>query len=256
MDTRTAKYIETLHPNARDWAKAFLLAVSDSDILPLGHTVRIVSGNRTWAEQDALYAQGRTKPGRTVTNARGGQSNHNFGLAFDVGVFKGEKYLGESPIYEKLGPVGEGIGLEWGGRWKSRVDRPHYQVKTGLSVSSLRALMLRGEPLPVPAYGGSAKPPLSDEVDVYDGCARTGIEAFLSDGRVWVGLRKFVDRFGGKILQATSSNYVVELDDERITLSGTLRDGSGYVKFADLNRVLGWGYTYEAYRLTIITGGD
>lgn len=258
MDTRTAKNIESLHPNARDWAKAFLLAVDAADVLPPGHTVRIISGNRTWAEQDELYAQGRTKNPNlpTVTNARGGQSNHNFGIAFDVGVFKGEKYLGASPLYAALGPIGEGIGLEWGGHWKSRIDQPHYQVKTGLKPSDLRALMLRGKPLPVPEYGGSAQPPPSDDVEVYDNAEKTAIEAFFHDGRVWVGLRKFVDRFGGEVLQTNGNNFVVQIDDERISIEGTLRDGSGFAKFADLNRVLGWGYVYEGRRLTILTGGQ
>ena len=56
-------------------------------------TVKVISGHRTWEEQDALYAKGRTKPGKRVTNARGGYSNHNFGTAVDFAVFKGSVYL-------------------------------------------------------------------------------------------------------------------------------------------------------------------
>lgn len=55
------------------------------------------SGLRTYEEQNALYAQGRTAPGNKVTNAKGGFSNHNFGIAFDIGIFEGAKYLGDSP---------------------------------------------------------------------------------------------------------------------------------------------------------------
>ena len=62
-----------------------------------GITINVIGGLRTYEEQNELFAQGRTKPGRIVTNARGGFSNHNFGIALDVGVFEGANYLGESP---------------------------------------------------------------------------------------------------------------------------------------------------------------
>ncbi len=61
----------------------------------------------------SFCAQGRTKPGRIVTNARGGFSNHNFGIAFDVGVFEGANYLGESPKYKAVSALGMDLGLEW-----------------------------------------------------------------------------------------------------------------------------------------------
>jgi peptidoglycan LD-endopeptidase CwlK len=64
-----------------------------------------------------------------VTKARGGFSNHNFGIAFDVGVFEGDKYRGESPKYKAVGALGEELGLEWGGRWTSIIDQPHFQLR-------------------------------------------------------------------------------------------------------------------------------
>src|SRR6267143_4773191 len=67
-------------------------------------------------------------PGRVVTNARGGFSNHNFGIAFDVGVFEGANYLGESPKYQAVGALGMDLGLEWGGNWKTFLDEPHFQL--------------------------------------------------------------------------------------------------------------------------------
>jgi len=57
-----------------------------------------------------LYAQGRTKPGNKVTNARGGYSNHNFGIAFDIGVFEGTSYKGDSPKYRAVGMFRRGVG--------------------------------------------------------------------------------------------------------------------------------------------------
>lgn len=263
MDSRTKKNIDSLHPRAQVWAKAFLSAIDEANVLPEGYSVRIISGNRTFAEQDALFAQGRSRRhdemGRTldvVTNARGGQSNHNFGIAFDIGIFnaKGD-YLGSSDLYSVLGPIGEEVGLEWGGRWKSFKDTPHYQVKTGLSTAQLRALVLRGQSVPVPAYKGeSPVTPRPDFVEVFDGEKKTLIDAYLEQGRVWVAIRPFVNRFGGEILEVSPTSFSVELHEEQVTMPGTIRKGVGFVKFADLNRVLDWGFSYEAGRLTIQTG--
>lgn len=254
MDSRTKKNIETLHPNAREWALAHLQAIEASGKLPPGFSVRIISGTRTWEEQDALYAQGRTTPGTVVTNARGGQSNHNFGIAWDLGIFDAKKnYLRASPLYAEIGPVGEEIGLEWGGRWQSFRDLPHYQVRTGLKISELRALVIRGRDIPVPEYGGSASPP-SDEVEVYDGEEKTDVEAFLDGGRVWVAVRPFVQRFGGEVLEVDGMVFTLELDSEKVSIPGVVKNGRGFAKFADLNRVLDWGYLFEGRRLTILTG--
>ncbi|WP_422631181.1 M15 family metallopeptidase [Pseudomonas silesiensis] len=89
-----------------------------------GITIKIISGLRTYEEQDALYARGRPDNGPTVTNAKGGQSNHNFGIAFDIGIFEGGKYLGNSPKYKAVGVLAMDLGLEWGGNWKSFKDEP------------------------------------------------------------------------------------------------------------------------------------
>ncbi len=89
----------------------------------------VISGLRAYEEQNDLYEQGRSKPGKIVTNARAGFSNHNFGIAFDVGVFEGTKYLDESPKYKAIGALGIELGLEWGGNWKSIQDEPHFQLR-------------------------------------------------------------------------------------------------------------------------------
>ena len=110
-----------------------------------GTTIEVVQGLRTYAEQDALYAQGRTKPGKKVTNARGGQSNHNFGLAVDVCPFVGGKPNWDAPpaTWERIGEAGEAEGLEWGGNWSSIVDMPHLQLP-GMSVATCRKLYEAG----------------------------------------------------------------------------------------------------------------
>ena len=92
-------------------------------------TIKIISGLRTYAEQDTLYEQGRTTPGKKVTKAKGGQSNHNFGTAFDIGVFRGRSYIEDSPDYAKVGAIGVELGLEWGGNWITLQDQPHFELR-------------------------------------------------------------------------------------------------------------------------------
>ena len=66
---------------------------------------------------------------KEVTGADAGHSNHNFEIAFDIGVFEGKHYLGESPIYKAVAVLGKQLGLSWGGDWKSRKDEPHYELR-------------------------------------------------------------------------------------------------------------------------------
>lgn len=139
-DNRSWKNIVTLNEKAKTLCLKWLEECRKS-ALP----VVVICGTRTYKEQDELYAQGRTKAGNIVTNARGGQSNHNFGLAWDFGVFDsvnenggGGKYHGEDPVYHLAGAIAEDLGLEWGGSWKGIVDEPHIQLKTGLTIAQMR----------------------------------------------------------------------------------------------------------------------
>ena len=146
LDQRTGKNIATLVPKAQAVARTFIISASEA-MRAKGVEVKIISGTRTYAEQNALYAKGRTAPGPKVTNARGGYSNHNFGVAFDIGLFKAGKYLEESPLYAECGKIGEACGLEWGGRWQSFPDEPHYQLKTGLTLAQMRGRIAQGTPI-------------------------------------------------------------------------------------------------------------
>lgn len=97
----------------------------------------VTSTLRTWDEQDALFAQGRTRPGKRVTDARGGQSWHNFGRALDVAFMVGGRVTWDGP-WQTVGVIGEAIGLEWGGRFP-KPDRPHFQWRAGLTLAAARA---------------------------------------------------------------------------------------------------------------------
>jgi peptidoglycan L-alanyl-D-glutamate endopeptidase CwlK len=111
-----------------------------ADLRAQGINVMVTSGYRSFAEQNALYAQGRTKPGNIVTNARGGQSLHNYGLAVDVvpiGANGQPNWNVPNSTWQKIGAAGKRQGMEWGGDWTSFVDRPHFQMTAGRSISSL-----------------------------------------------------------------------------------------------------------------------
>jgi lysozyme family protein len=132
-DSRSEKNIATLLPRVRPFARALIEKAANQGII-----IKVTSGSRSFAEQDELFAQGRTKRGKIVSNARGGFSNHNFGIAFDVTIFKGstdpEKAttpVFESPVYKAIGALGTELGLEWGGNWKTIVDEPHFQLRPG-----------------------------------------------------------------------------------------------------------------------------
>ena len=96
-----------------------------------GLPIQIGECFRSVKEQDALYAQGRTAPGSIVTNARGSSysSMHQWGVAFDFYRDDGKgAFNEEDAFFKKVGAVGKSIGLEWGGDWKSIVDKPHFQL--------------------------------------------------------------------------------------------------------------------------------
>lgn len=141
-DPRSQKNMATLLEPVRPYALALIQKAAANGI-----TIKIISGLRTYAEQDALYAQGRTTEGKIVTNAKGGESNHNFGIAFDVGVFESNKYLPDSPKYKAVGVLGAELGLDWGGNWKTIEDQPHFQLRpnwaTGLSEGKMLAELRR-----------------------------------------------------------------------------------------------------------------
>jgi peptidoglycan L-alanyl-D-glutamate endopeptidase CwlK len=143
IDPRSAAAIATLLPAAQRAARALLAAANDGQ-LGAGIVVKIICGTRTYAEQTALYAQGRTAPGPIVTDAPAGYSNHNFGIAFDVGIFNGDVYLDDSPLYAKVGALGRAQGLDWGGDWTTFTDEPHFQLRWSGSLAEARALVALG----------------------------------------------------------------------------------------------------------------
>lgn len=142
FDARSENNLRTLALRAQRPAREFLARVRAA-----GLHARIISGTRTYAMQDALYRQGRFgNPGPRVTNARGGQSNHNFGIAWDIGIFTAAGgYVTDGPPYDDAAAAGAAPELEWGGAWVSFVDKPHWQLATGLTLAELRTRFESGD---------------------------------------------------------------------------------------------------------------
>ena len=154
-----SRNLADLHPHMRMLAERLLARASQAGI-PL----TVICTLRSMAEQAELYAQGRTKPGAIVTNARPGYSYHNFGLAIDVVPTRllMTKNWGDTPDYrseadalwQELGSLGVDIGLTWGGDFTALKDRPHFEWSDGLSLPQLRA---------------GARPPMPNDISKQEG---------------------------------------------------------------------------------------
>lgn len=98
---------------------------------------RVTQALRTWDEQATLYAQGRTAPGKVVTNAKPGYSYHNFGMAVDLVpmIDLTPDWNTSHPVWQRLIQVGESVGLVSGSRWRTFPDWPHFQLTGSLPES-------------------------------------------------------------------------------------------------------------------------
>jgi len=150
IDERSAKNVATLHHKVQ---QLFRNWIAECQVLAkvYGYEYKAISGNRTWDEQAKLYSQGRTTAGKIVTNARPGYSNHNFGLAVDMGVFKDGKYLDAArpseseAFHRKAADIAKKYDIEWGGDWKTFKDFPHFEYKIGKTLAQMRDLIKEGK---------------------------------------------------------------------------------------------------------------
>lgn len=158
MDRITLERIALLHPKLRQEARSIYAEICDA--LKGKAMCRFAFTYRTTQEQDALYAQGRTKPGAKVTNARGGFSFHNYGLAVDIvlavdtdgnGSYETASwntsmdYDGDGKAdWIEVVTIFKQYGWDWGGDWKF-YDAPHFQKTFGLSIRDCIALNKAGK---------------------------------------------------------------------------------------------------------------
>lgn len=143
---RTIENLSSLNKKALAKLEPFVTAVEQA-MEKHGVKVEVISGLRSWVAQAALFAQGRTKPGRIVTKARPGSSWHNYGLAIDLGLFSNGVYLDEvdpkraDRLYQEIGTIATKHGIEWAGNWKSFTETPHFQKTFGLTLATAREKM-------------------------------------------------------------------------------------------------------------------
>lgn len=145
--------IEKLHPRLRSEALLIFRLINES-ILKGRAKVRFTHTLRTKQEQNELYALGRTKKGDIVTNAKGGDSFHNYGLAIDICLILDDKEASwdDKTDFDKDGiadwsevvAVFKQYGWEWGGDWHFK-DKPHFQKTFGRSITDLKKISLLEE---------------------------------------------------------------------------------------------------------------
>lgn len=129
----SSRSIHDLHPLFQAKAREFVEASKAA-----GLDVLVYCTYRDRAEQDELYTHGRTAPGKIVTNARAGQSAHNFGLAFDgVPLIAGKPAWDDHGAWKIYGQVAAAVGLEWAGTWVKFKEMPHIQMPAWKQVAGV-----------------------------------------------------------------------------------------------------------------------
>jgi peptidoglycan L-alanyl-D-glutamate endopeptidase CwlK len=131
-----SRSLDDLLPPVKERVEKFLNAAKAAGI-----DLLITSTYRDNASQNALYAQGRTKPGKIVTNAKAGQSLHNYRCAVDVvPIVAGKpRWDVKEEVWQQVGALGKAAGLEWAGDWKKFKEYPHFQYTGGLTLAQLQS---------------------------------------------------------------------------------------------------------------------
>jgi peptidoglycan L-alanyl-D-glutamate endopeptidase CwlK len=130
-----SRNLDDLAPPVKQRAQAFIEAAKAKGI-----DLLVTSTYRDHESQTALYNQGRTTPGKVVTNAKAGQSWHNHRCALDVvPLVNGKAIWNDNVVWMQIGEIGVACGLEWAGNWKTFKEFPHFQYTGGLTMAQLNA---------------------------------------------------------------------------------------------------------------------
>ena len=130
-----SRSLNDLIPLAKERVERFLSLCKDEGI-----DLLVTSTYRDNESQQALYEQGRTTAGKVVTNAKAGDSWHNWRCAVDVVPIVNGKpnWDGLHPVWDQIGKLGEQAGLEWAGRWRTFKELAHFQYTGGLTLTDLK----------------------------------------------------------------------------------------------------------------------
>ena len=138
---QNSRSLNDLHPKVKAMAEKFIDSCKKEGI-----DILVTSTYRDAESQNELYAQGRTKPGSKVTNAKAGQSWHNYRLAFDVVPLRNGKPVWntsgsvDGKLWARIGVLGKLAGLQWAGDWTGSLkEMAHFQYTGGLTLADLQA---------------------------------------------------------------------------------------------------------------------
>jgi peptidoglycan L-alanyl-D-glutamate endopeptidase CwlK len=187
--------INRCHPRLIDLSKKLVSACRGQGLI-----IGIGESFRTKEEQDALYAKGRTAPGNIVTNAKGSSysSHHQWGTAFDIYRSDGKGvYTDGDGFFEKVGKIGKSIGLEWGGDWKSPVDKPHFQLPDwGSTTARLKRMYGTPEKF-MDTWKGDVE--MVEESKIIINGKEKKVKRILKDGTNYIAIRDIADNLGYEI---------------------------------------------------------
>lgn len=209
IKAKSAVRLKGLHPAVSAAADKLIERCYTSGI-----PILITQGLRTFAEQDRLYAQGRTAAGSIVTNAKGGHSYHNYGLAVDFALLlpdgsdaswdmKRDGDHNGKADWQEVVQQAKALGFEWGGDWSSFKDYPHFQMSFGLTIGKLL-----GGAKPAPSAveaacklinreeGQTVTNTVSAVVNV-NGCKIAG--GYIKEGVTYVPVRAVAEALGASV---------------------------------------------------------
>jgi len=132
----SSRNLDDLLPAVKERVQKFLNAAKYAGI-----DLLVTSTYRDNESQNALYAQGRTAPGKIVTNAKAGQSFHNYCCAVDIVPLVNGKPVWDTSyqVWQTVGKLGKDAGLEWAGDWVTFKEFPHFQYTGGLNLAQLQS---------------------------------------------------------------------------------------------------------------------
>lgn len=184
--------INKCHPRLIELSKKLVSACRGQGLI-----IGIGESFRTKEEQDALYAKGRTTPGNIVTNAKGSSysSHHQWGTAFDIYRNDGKGvYTDGDGFFEKVGKIGKSIGLEWGGDWKSPVDKPHFQLPDwGSTTTRLKRMYGTPEKF-MDTWKGDVE--MVEESKIIINGKEKKVKRILKDGTNYIAIRDIAENLG------------------------------------------------------------
>lgn len=224
MSIKTAnRDVKSLKPLAQEAFNLFM-----EECKKQGVKVFATEFHRSSQRQAYLYEQGRTRPGKIVTNTL--NSNHSNAMAWDVAVSP-PKALYDNAEIAKAGAIAMSLGIEWGGSWKKFVDRPHFQIDKNWKNPKNRT-------------------PKNMKSKFNLNGAPTELDGFLEDGKTYVVVRGLLEGLGISVGWDNTSKSVT-VDGKPISFEKVIIDGKTYVVARPLLEQLGFRVGWENSSKTV-----